>query len=103
MTAGGSLNGFLSDVQVLSRMLTEEEAFGYMDCSKLLVGDIAAWGKDEDWEIAGSLVRSDRELSKICPAGDSGDKKIMIMPARLDYQGIYFLLCIFFIPFFLLT
>ena len=87
MTNGGSLIGLVSDIQVYNRLLSDEEAYRYMDCSEILSGDIAAWEDDQDWEMVGETV--EMELGDICSAGGSIEERVMIMPARLNYQGRY--------------
>ena len=61
MTNGGSLIGLVSDIQVYNRLLSDEEAYRYMDCSEILSGDIAAWEDDQDWKMVGEIVTVEME------------------------------------------
>ena len=58
-----------------------------MDCSEILSGDIAAWEDDQDWEMVGDILTVQMEMDDICSPGGSIEEKLMIMPARLNYQG----------------
>ena len=87
MTNGGSLTGLVSDIQVYSRLLSDEEAYRYMDCSEVLNGDIAAWKDAQDWKMVGDIRTVQMESEDICSPGGSIEERVMIMPARLNYQG----------------
>ena len=86
VTAGGSLIGLVTDVQVFSRVLSDKEAFGYMDCSSKVVGDVASWEKETDFEMVGEIETIEKDLEMICAVG-AMEEKVWIMPARLNYNG----------------
>ena len=87
VTAGGGLTGLVTDVQVFSSVLSEQEAFMYMDCSGNITGDVAAWDTEADWEMVGNTEVVEKELETICSSGAMEDR-VLIMPARLHYEGI---------------
>ena len=87
MTTGGSLDGLVTDVQIFNRMLSEEEAIGYTECSKELTGDIAAWKDEQDWEMVGQIKVVNIDLRTVCSSGGSMEETVMIIPARLSYPG----------------
>ena len=86
VTAGGGLTGLVTDVQVFSSVLSEEEAHKYMECSGEIVGDVAAWERDDDWEMVGNTETGEKDLETICRAG-AMEERVLIMPARLHYEG----------------
>ena len=88
VTAGGGLTGLVTDVQVFTSVLSDEEAYKYMDCSGEIVGDVAAWERDDDWEMVGKTEIGEKVLETICTQGAMEDR-VLIMPARLDYKGIH--------------
>ena len=90
VTAGGGLTGLVTDVQVFSSVLSEEEAHSYMDCSGKISGDVAAWEKESDWEMVGEIETVEKDLEAICLPG-AMEEKVLIMPARLNYKGIFLL------------
>ena len=94
VTAGGGLTGLVTDVQVFSSVLSDEEAYKYMDCSGEIAGDVAAWERDDDWEMVGEIETVEKELETICLAGAMEDK-VLIMPARLDYKGKFLVSSLF--------
>ena len=87
VTAGGGLTGLVTDVQVFSSVLSEEEAHSYMDCSGEIAGDVAAWEREDDWEVVGEIETLEKDLESIC-SGGAMEEKVLIMPARLNYKGI---------------
>ena len=90
VTAGGGLTGVVTDVQVFSSVLSEEEAGRYMDCSGEIAGDVAAWDTEDHWEMVGNIEIREKELETICTQGAMEDRAFII-PARLDYKGILFI------------
>ena len=88
VTEGGGLTGLVTDVQVFSSVLSEQEAFRYMDCSSKITGDVAAWEREDDWEVVGEIETLEKDLESICSGGAMEDK-VLIMPARLNYKGIF--------------
>ena len=70
-------------------MLSDGEAIAYTNCSKEVVGDIASWDNEQDWEIVGQKQNVNLDLNQICSLYGSMEEKIMIMPARLAYAGMY--------------
>ena len=87
VTAGGGLTGLVTDVQVFSSVLSEEDAVRFMDCSGEIAGDVAAWEREDDWEMAGNIETGEKDLNTICRAG-AMEERILIMPARLHYKGM---------------
>ena len=88
VTAGGGLTGLVTDVQVFSSVLSEEDAVRYMDCSGEITGDVAAWEREDDWEMVGNIEIGEKVLETICTQGAMEDR-VFIIPARLDYKGIH--------------
>ena len=88
VTAGGGLTGLVTDVQVFSSVLSEEDAVRFMDCSGDIAGDVSAWEREDDWEIVGNIEIGEKELETICTQGAMEDR-VLIIPAWLDYKGIY--------------
>jgi hypothetical protein len=84
---GGSLFGLFSDVQIFSRMLSNEEGAGYTNCNQRLSGDIADWNNEEDWEIVGDSEVVDVAGDTICASENSLLEHVMIIPALLTYMG----------------
>ena len=95
MTEGGGLTGLVTDVQVFSSVLSEEEAFRYMDCSSKIRGDVAAWETEADWKMVGNTETVEKDLEIIYSSGAMEDR-VLIMPARLQYKGLVLVsVCIF--------
>ena len=94
VTEGGGLTGLVTDVQVFSSVLSEQEAFRYMDCSSKITGDVAAWETETDWEMVGNTEAEEKDLETICRSG-AMEERVLIMPARLNYKGISHSLHIF--------
>ena len=86
---GATLHGLVTDVQVFNRMLTEEENMGYTKCSIELTGDIASWGNTRDWEKVGDIGVLEVDSKQICSDHGSLLENVMIMPALLNYKGMY--------------
>ena len=77
----------MTDVQVFSRKLSDAEAFGFMDCSEELEGDVSSWGNTKDWKVVGKGKIFEIDSSAVCSRRRSMEQKVMIMPAWHDYKG----------------
>ena len=84
---GAQLHGLVTDVQVFTRMLSDQEAIGYTTCTSKLTGDLGRWDDKTMWETIGDVGETVVDYNTICEKQGALEIKVLLFPAWHNYLG----------------
>ena len=91
---GAHLRGLLTDAQVFSRALTDQEMVAYTACQEVatliikqspwfpsqdLRGDLASWDEAAVWAVSGNVSRTSLDTEDVCSAAGPRAGLLMVM------------------------
>ena len=81
------LHGLVTDIQVFTRGLSEQEAMGYTTCTRKLIGDLGRWEDTSIWETVGNVEETVVDYDTICNEDGSLETSVLLFPAWHTYGG----------------
>lgn len=96
---GAHLRGLLTDAQVFSRALTDQEMVAYTACQEVadtpclnslhlispqeLRGDLASWDEAAVWTVSGNVSRTSLDTEDVC--SEAGPRAGLLMVTDINY------------------